>query len=187
MRHHSTGRPPSPATRIAKWHSNAPHDPQVIALRVPGESGRHNLQVLEGGVAVDDRGTVSFVNNFDFRGVKRFYKIENFSKDVIRAFHGHVHEAKYVYVVSGSFILVAIPMTDTVNPSRDVKPSRLVLSDRKPAIVFIPPGYVNGFRALEDNSQILFFSTSTLEEAKGDDFRFPPDYWGAQIWSVENR
>jgi dTDP-4-dehydrorhamnose 3,5-epimerase len=145
------------------------------------------IRVFEGGIAVDDRGTVSFVNDFDFRSVKRFYKIENFSKDVIRAFHGHLKEAKYVYVVQGSIILAAVTMTDTVNPSKDVKISRFVLSARKPTIVFIPPGYFNGFRILEENSQILFFSTSTLDESKGDDYRIPADYWGPQVWSVENR
>jgi dTDP-4-dehydrorhamnose 3,5-epimerase len=147
----------------------------------------NEIRVFEGGLAVDDRGTVSFVNTFEFRGVKRFYKIENFSRDVIRAFHGHLKEGKYVYVASGSIILVAMPMTDSVNPSKDVKVSRFVLSARKPSVVFIPPGYVNGFRILEDNSQILFFSTSTLDESKGDDYRFPADYWGQQVWSVENR
>ena len=145
------------------------------------------VQVLEGGLAVDDRGTVSFVNNFNFDGVKRFYKVENFSKDVIRAFHGHEKEGKYVFVAHGSIILAAVRMTDKVNPSKDAKISRFVLSARKPAIVFIPPGYFNGFRILEDNSQILFFSTSTLAESKEDDYRVPADYWGAQIWTVENR
>lgn len=146
-----------------------------------------DVRVFEGGLAVDDRGTVSFVNAFDFRGVKRFYKIENFSKDVIRAFHGHMNEGKYVYVAQGSIILAAVPMTDEVNPSKDAKITRFVLSARKPTVIFIPPRYFNGFRVLEENSQILFFSTSTLEESKGDDYRVAADYWGAQIWTVENR
>jgi dTDP-4-dehydrorhamnose 3,5-epimerase len=146
-----------------------------------------DIKVIEGGLGVDDRGTVSFVNTFDFKGVKRFYKIENFSKDVIRAFHGHAKEAKYVYVAKGTIILAAVPMTDTKTPDPKAKVSRYVLSSRKPTIVYIPAGYANGFRCLEDDSQILFFSTSTLEESKGDDYRFPADYWGAQIWEVENR
>jgi hypothetical protein len=29
-------------------------------------------KVLNGGLAVDDRGSVSFVNDFNFEGVKRF-------------------------------------------------------------------------------------------------------------------
>ncbi|HLD98937.1 MAG TPA: dTDP-4-dehydrorhamnose 3,5-epimerase family protein [Bdellovibrionota bacterium] len=146
-----------------------------------------DIQVFEGGLAVDDRGTVSFVNGFDFTQVKRFYKIENFSKNVVRAFHGHLKEGKYVFVVSGSIIFAAVPMTDTKTPDKNAKVQRFVLSSRKPSIVYIPPGYANGFRILEENSQIIFFSTSTLEQSKGDDYRFPADYWGQQVWEVENR
>ena len=38
-----------------------------------------------GGQAVDDRGTVSFVNDFDFNNVKRFYQVENHRRGFIRA------------------------------------------------------------------------------------------------------
>jgi len=146
-----------------------------------------DIRVLDGGLAVDDRGTVSFVNGFDFSDVKRFYKIENFSKNVIRAFHGHLKEGKYVYVAKGSIILGAVALDNVQNPSKTAKMNRFVLSGRKPNIVFIPAGYANGFRILEDDTQVLFFSTSTLDESKGDDYRFPADYWGNQVWEIENR
>ena len=145
------------------------------------------VRVIDGGLAVDDRGTVSFVNTFDFSDVKRFYKVENFSSRVIRAFHGHLREGKYVYVVTGTILLATVPLDSTTAPDRTVPVRRQVLSGRKPAIVFIPPGYANGFRVLEPNTQVMFFSTSTLEESLGDDYRFPADYWGAQVWEVENR
>ena len=28
---------------------------------------------------------------------------------------------------------------------------------------------------------------ATLEEAANDDYRFPADYWGADVWNVESR
>jgi dTDP-4-dehydrorhamnose 3,5-epimerase-like enzyme len=146
-----------------------------------------NVKVIDGGLAVDDRGSLSFVNAFDFDKVKRFYKVENFSTSVIRAWHGHMKEGKYVYCVKGSAILGAVAMDSTTAPSKSAKVQRFVLSDRKPSIVFIPPGHANGFRCLEDGTQIIFFSTATLEETKGDDYRFPADYWGAEVWQVENR
>ena len=144
-------------------------------------------KLFEGGVGVDDRGAVTFVNAFDFAGVKRFYKVENFSCDVIRAFHGHLKEGKYVFVVKGSAIVAAVHMTDVTSPAKDAKMHRYVLSDRKPAVLYIPAGYANGFRPLEAGTQLVFFSTSTLEESKGDDYRFPADYWGESVWQVENR
>jgi dTDP-4-dehydrorhamnose 3,5-epimerase-like enzyme len=144
-------------------------------------------KIIEGGSAADDRGTLAFANAFDFVGVKRFYKIVNFSTDTIRAFHGHLKEAKYVYVVQGAAIFAAVRMTDPTSPSKDISPGRWVLSGDKPGILYIPAGYANGFRAVLPGTQIMFFSTCTLEESKGDDYRFPADYWGAHIWQVENR
>lgn len=145
------------------------------------------IRVVDGGLALDDRGTLSFVNAFAFEGVKRFYKVENFSTSVIRAWHGHVREGKYVYCVKGSAIFGAVALDSTTAPSKTAKVHRFVISSRKPSIVFVPPGYANGFRCLEDGTQVIFFSTATLEETKGDDYRFPTDYWGAEVWEVENR
>jgi dTDP-4-dehydrorhamnose 3,5-epimerase len=146
-----------------------------------------DIRVIEGGLAVDDRGSLTFVNGFDFRSVKRFYMVENFSGDVIRAFHGHLKEGKYVFVARGTALLAAVPLDDVRAPSREAKVHRYVISARRPAVVYVPPGYANGFRCLEPDTRILFFSTASLEESKGDDYRFPADYWGREIWEVENR
>ena len=145
------------------------------------------ITLLDGNVAVDDRGCLRFINEFNFEGVKRFYQVENFNTHTIRAFHGHMKEGKYVYVVSGSAIVCAVKMSDTQKPSKSEQVNRYVLSDKKPQILFIPAGYANGFKPLEKKTKIIFFSTSTLEDSKGDDYRFPVDYWGDAIWKVENR
>lgn len=144
-------------------------------------------KIIEGGIAVDDRGVLNFVNTFDFSGVKRFYQVENFSRDVIRAWHGHLKEGKYVYVAKGSAIVAAVLLDDKVNPSKVNPIKRFVLSAKSPKIVYFPPGYANGFKPLEDGTILQYFSTSTLEESKGDDYRFPADYWGAAVWATENR
>jgi dTDP-4-dehydrorhamnose 3,5-epimerase len=143
--------------------------------------------LIDGGLAIDDRGLLVFANNFDFKNIKRFYMAENFSTDTIRAFHGHLKEEKYVLVVSGSAIVVAVEMNNVKRPSKNKEVYRFILSFKKPSVLYIPAGYVNGFKALEKNTKIIFFSTSTLEESKNDDFRFPADYWGTKIWQVENR
>lgn len=144
-------------------------------------------QLIEGGVVVDDRGQVTFANGFNFDGIKRFYVVENFSNVTVRAWHGHLKEAKYVLVVNGSAVVATVAMDDTVQPNRAAEVNRFVLSARQPKILFIPAGYANGFRALELDTKLIFFSTASLEDSKGDDYRFPIDYWGDKIWSVENR
>lgn len=144
-------------------------------------------KVYEGSFALDDRGIVSFVNGFSFEGIKRFYLVENFSKDTIRAFHGHLKEKKYVLCIAGSAIIALVKMDDTKNPNKNNPVARFIVSSRNPSIVEIPPGYANGFKPLEQGTKILFFSTSTLEESKNDDYRFTPDYWGESVWKTENR
>lgn len=122
-------------------------------------------KILNGGIFIDDRGTLRFVNEFNFEGVKRFYQVENHERGFIRAWHGHKIESKYVYVVKGS---AWVGVVDMENPKEQEK---FVLSDKSPKILFIPAGKYNGFQTLEENTTIMFFSTSTVEESKGDDFR----------------
>jgi dTDP-4-dehydrorhamnose 3,5-epimerase len=143
--------------------------------------------VIPGGIAVDDRGQVTFTNGLSFEKIRRFYLIENFSTAVVRGFHGHLREEKFVFVVAGSAILAAVRIDDPARPNREAKTYRFVLSDRQPRVLHIPAGYANGFRALEPRTRILFFSTATLEETSKDDYRFPHDYWGAGVWNVQFR
>jgi len=141
--------------------------------------------LIEGGLAVDDRGKVRFVNGFLFDGVKRFYVVSNHQPGFVRAWHAHRREAKYVFVSEGSAIVGAVEIDDWEKPSRTSQVHRFVLSAAKPVILHIPPGYANGFKSLEADTQLMFFSTTTIEESRGDDIRFDARYW--DIWTVEER
>lgn len=142
-------------------------------------------RLIDGGLAVDDRGQLSFVNGFDFAGVKRFYMVSNHTAGFVRAWHAHKKEAKYVMAVSGAALIGAVTIDDWKTPARDAEVQRFVLSEKKPAILYIPAGYANGFMSLTEDAKLIFFSTSSLEESKGDDFRYDSRYW--DIWSVEER
>jgi len=141
--------------------------------------------LLSGNLAVDDRGSVRFVNDFHFTGVKRFYAVANHRQGFVRAWHGHKREAKYVLAVTGSALVGAVRVDTWENPSPALKPEKFILSADKPAVLFIPAGYANGFMSLTPDCQLMFFSTATLEESKGDDIRFPSRLWN--IWDVEER
>jgi dTDP-4-dehydrorhamnose 3,5-epimerase len=138
-----------------------------------------------GDLAVDDRGEVSFVNDFDFAGVKRFYTVRNHRQGFIRAWHAHRREAKYVTVVSGAALVGAVQIDDWEHPSPGLPVKRFVLSDRKPRVLYIPPGYANGFMSLTIHAHLVFFSTSSLEDSLGDDVRFDARHW--DIWTVDER
>lgn len=140
---------------------------------------------MVGALAVDDRGEVGFVNDFTFDGVKRFYTVANHASGFVRAWHGHRREGKYVTAMAGAFVIGAVQIDDWDAPSKDLPVSRWVLSDRKPSVLWIPPGYVNGFMSLDNYGRLAFFSTATLEDSLDDDIRFPARMWDA--WSVEER
>lgn len=141
--------------------------------------------LLRGAIAVDDRGEVGFVNDFDFAGVRRFYTVRNHRSGFVRAWHGHRREGKYVLAASGSALVCAVQIDDWQTPSRDTVVHRYVLSERTPAILFIPPGYANGFMSLSDDAKLMFFSTASLADSKDDDVRFDARYWDP--WTVEER
>jgi dTDP-4-dehydrorhamnose 3,5-epimerase-like enzyme len=142
-------------------------------------------KLYAGNIGIDDRGEVGFVNEFDFAGVKRFYSVTNHRQGFVRAWHGHKREAKYVTVVQGAALIGAVAVDDWMAPNAAAPVSQYVLSAQKPSVLFIPAGYANGFMSLTEDAKLMFFSTSTLDESKGDDVRFDSRHWN--IWDVEER
>jgi dTDP-4-dehydrorhamnose 3,5-epimerase len=141
--------------------------------------------LLQGGLAADDRGELGFVNDFHFTGVKRFYTVANHRQGFVRAWHAHRREAKYVTAVSGAAVAGAVRIDDWDAPSRNLVPERFVLSAHKPAVLYVPAGYANGFMSLTHDLKLMFFSTASVEESLGDDIRYDARYW--DIWQVVER
>lgn len=144
-----------------------------------------DVRLIKGGLADDDRGEVSFVNDFDFAGVKRFYMVQNHRQGFVRAWHAHRHEGKYVLVVRGAALVCGVKVDHWDQPSRDLPISRHVLSEKTPTVLHLPPGYANGFMSLTPDAKIMFLSTSTLADSLNDDVRWDAHYWDP--WHVEER
>ncbi len=141
--------------------------------------------LIKGGLAVDDRGEVGFINDFHFEGIKRFYTLINHSGGFVRAWHGHKTESKYFHVIKGAALICAVKVDNWTKPSADLKVSKFTLSEKSPSVLFIPAGYANGFMSLTEDCKIIVFSTSTVEESLKDDFRFDARFWDP--WKVEER
>jgi dTDP-4-dehydrorhamnose 3,5-epimerase-like enzyme len=142
-------------------------------------------RLMKGDVSVDDRGQVGFVNEFDFQGVKRFYSVANHVAGLVRAWHAHRHEAKYVTCVSGAAVVGVVEIADWEAPVAAGAPSRFVLSAAKPQVLYIPAGHANGFMSLTPDTKLMFFSTATLQDSLNDDVRYGARTW--DIWAVEER
>ncbi len=143
--------------------------------------------IINGGLASDDRGTLSFVNDFNFEGVKRFYMVENHESGFIRAWHGHRHEKKYIYVVSGAALIIAVKLEDAKPDTPPEKVFRTVLTDRSPKIVVVPGGYYNAFKTLTPGTKVIFFSDASMEETKNDDVRLPYEAVNTKLWEIPYR
>lgn len=156
-----------------------------------------NKKNKEGGLFVDDRGVIRFINDFP-SNIKRMYQVENSCGLIgaVRAWHGHLKENKYVYVPRGIVEVKIIKMkksechgcfTGYIPDGPADRILTFTLSSFQPSILHINNGYYNGFKTLTDDAIVQFFSTSTLEESKNDDFRLPWDYFGKEVWEENFR
>lgn len=132
---------------------------------------------FEGGRFSDKRGILSFVNDFDFSDVRRFYNITHPDVSVVRAWQGHKIERKYFYVPYGSFLLAWVKIDNWEHPSSDLKASYTILSSEKPGVLSIPAGYANGIKAIIPDSVLTVYSNLDLKESENDRWTFDQALW----------
>lgn len=70
-----------------------------------------NSSLIKGGIYVDDRGLLKFVNDFSLEDIKRFYVIYS-NNGIIRAWQGHKKEIKYFYPIKGEFKIYTVKIDD---------------------------------------------------------------------------
>ena len=141
--------------------------------------------LIDTGSYVDDRGTLSFLNDLTDFKVKRLYIVDNHSQGFIRAWHGHKFESKLLFVIQGAVKVGAVKLDDFVTPDKNQEVSEYVLSINGPRALIIPQGYANGFKTLTQDAKLLILSDKSLAESRDDDFRFQFDYWN--IWKSDFR
>lgn len=122
---------------------------------------------------IDNRGRIEFSNEFNFSPYKRFYLISPDHEGQVRAWQGHKFEEKAFLIISGKIKIVLIPALDLDRRIFGTA-KEFILDESEPGIIYIPGGYLNGFQFLSPDSKLMVFSNFTLEESKGDDYRFDP-------------
>jgi dTDP-4-dehydrorhamnose 3,5-epimerase-like enzyme len=138
-----------------------------------------------GGVTVDDRGTLTFCNDIDLTGVRRFYTITNHVVGRVRAWHGHRAERKLMWPLSGAMLVGLVRIDNWSTPSRASEVKRVVLSAHTPQFLVVPPGFANGTMSLTSDAALLVLSTLALGDSMHDDVRFDARYWDP--WQVKER
>lgn len=140
-------------------------------------------RLIEGGLHVDFRGTVSFVNDFDFKGVGRFYTIRAHRLQELRGWVGHQRDHKWFFAIQGTTLIAVVKPDRWDCPSSSLPVARFVLSAAKPQVLHVPAGYATGSVNLSADAILMVFSSGKIEDAKADDHRFAIDTWPI----IENR
>lgn len=131
------------------------------------------IKIIKGVIHEDFRGSIKFVNDFNMHYVSRFYIITHDDIKIVRAWQGHLIEHKYFYVIKGSFIIAGVKIDDWNNPSENLKSEIFRIKSSDNLVLSIPPGYANGLKALEQNSQVMVFSSHKI----GENIRFHSSLW----------
>ncbi|HCA07585.1 WxcM-like domain-containing protein [Chryseobacterium sp.] len=133
-------------------------------------------KIFEGGKYSDERGSLTFNNNFNASEIKRMYHIENADTEFIRGWTGHKIEQRWFSALQGSFLIRLIKIDDWENPSKELQILRFDLDSDNLNILHIPRGYASAIQAKKDNSKLLVMADYSLGEIH-DDHRFPIDYF----------
>jgi len=136
-----------------------------------------NAKLIDGGIFNDERGTLNFVNDFDLSPIKRFYFITNVNTDMIRALQGHQIESRWFYCTEGSFDVRLIKIDNWDQPSKKQQVEIFTLKASEPKVLYIPQGYLNGFKAFEDHSKLMILSNYMLGKIPDDSYRYDKKLW----------
>jgi hypothetical protein len=87
-------------------------------------------KVITGNHHTDNRGNLTFNNDFDASGIKRIYTIENQSTNIIRAWQGHAIEKRWFTAMKGSFEIKLIQIDNWKNPDKNAEVFSVILNDK---------------------------------------------------------
>ena len=133
---------------------------------------------IHGGKHVDERGTLSYINDFSLEKIKRFYTITHPNTDGIRAWQGHRYQPRYFYVTSGAFWVACVKIDNWQNPSNNLKAQVFKIdANHQNSVLYIPPGYANGIKAIKKESSLISYCEDLLNENPDDNYRFNDNLW----------
>ena len=135
------------------------------------------VEVISGEIFADHRGQLASLNNFRFDEVNRVYFLTHPDSSVVRGWNGHKTEKKFFCCVKGAFALAVVKVDDFDQPTAELPAEVYTLQSSESKIIAVAPGHANAMKALEAGSVMAVFSSRTLEEAAGDNYKFPAGMW----------
>ena len=133
-------------------------------------------KIFIGNKHEDERGIITYNNEFDASKIKRIYTIENHSTDIFRGWQGHQIEQRWFAVMSGSFEISVILLDDFLNPNPNLEVHKFLIKNDVLSYLHIPAGRITAIKSIEQNSKLLVLADYALGELN-DEYRFPIDYF----------
>lgn len=132
--------------------------------------------VLKGNKHTDERGSITFNNEFDASQVKRIYTIENHAVDFVRGWQGHKIEQRWFACMKGEFEISVIEIDDFDSPSQALEAQKYILDDNTLDYLYVPSGCITAIKALKNGSKLLVLADYALGEII-DEYRFDLQYF----------
>jgi len=133
-------------------------------------------KIIKGNSYIDQRGSLSFNNDFNASEIKRVYFIENIDELFIRGWQGHQIEQRWFSAVQGGFKICVIAIDNWETPSKNLKSSVFILNSSSLDILHIPKGYITSIQSVEEKSKLMVFSDYILG-VTNDEYRYDIDYF----------
>ena len=143
------------------------------------------LEIISSQVNFDDRGYLfEIIHNYEMPKFGQVYVVGDPARGTIRAFHKHEILWDYFCIVKGSAKFIFV---DDRKDSKTYKEQEIViLSEKAPKIVIIPPGVYHGWMSLEDDTIMVSIGSEVYDKEKPDEIRVSPDSFG-DIWTIKGR
>ena len=136
--------------------------------------------VSEGHRYEDERGIITFNNDFDASAVKRIYTIENHSTDFIRGWQGHRTEQRWFACMKGAFEISVIAIDDFDHPSKELTVTKHRLNNESLSYLHVPGGCITAIQAMKPGSKLLVLADYAIGEIQ-DEYRFPLGYFKNEL------
>jgi len=113
----------------------------------------------------DERGF--FREIFRFQENFKDYPIGQLShsevkKGIIKAWHGHVYQSQWNYVITGQIKVVLFDNRKESSTYREIK-EFITGSDKEPLAYFFPPGVFHGYKCIQGPMQIIYVTSGIYD------------------------
>ena len=143
------------------------------------------LEIINLKVNLDDRGYLfEVIHNYEIPRFGQVYIVGDPVRGVIRAFHKHDALWDYFCIVKGSAKFVF--SDDRKNSATYQQRETIILSERLPKTIIVPPGVYHGWMSLEDDTIMASTGSEIYNKEKPDECRISPDTFG-DVWTVKGK